>query len=407
MKNKVISILISVALAFVFWLYVVTVVSPESDETYYNIPVALQNESILSERGLMVTSDDPFVDLRLRGNRTDLIALNSGNITVIANVASIETPGTHKLNYTVSFPGNIAANGISVTKSDPGMVELKVEAKAKKNIPVVLDYGDSKVPDGFIADKENVELDFESIEISGPQSVVDKITKALIKVDLDEQNQTLVGQFDYLLCDEQNAPVDAKHITTNANAINLTLKVHRVKEIDLKLNVVSGGGATAETAVIKVEPQKIQVSGSDKQLVDLNELVLGTINLGEIPGDTELTFPITLPEGVMNQTGIVEVKVTVQFPNMATKTFQVTNITARNVPAGMRAELITKALEVTVRGPSALIAAMKEKDVSAYVDFTGAKTGSDTKKAEIVLSDAFKEAGAVGSYSVSVTVRKG
>ena len=40
-------------------------------------------------------------------------------------------------------------------------------------------------------------------------------------------------------------------------------------------------------------------------------------------------------------------------------------------------------------------------------DEARAKAGSDTKKAEIVLSDAFKEAGAVGSYSVSVTVRKG
>jgi YbbR domain-containing protein len=159
--------------------------------------------------------------------------------------------------------------------------------------------------------------------------------------------------------------------------------------------------------VIKIEPQKIQVSGSDAQLADLNELVLGTINLGEIAQDGDLTFPIVLPEGVENQTGLVEAKVTIQFPNLATKTFRVTNITARNVPAGMRAELITKALEVTVRGPSALIGTMKEKDISAYVDFTGAKTGSDTKKAEIVLSDAFNEAGAVGSYSVSVTVRKG
>ena len=405
MKNKVISILVAVALAFVFWLYVVTVVSPESSETYYNIPVALQNESILSERGLMITSDDPFVDLRLRGNRTDLIELNSGNITVIANVASIETPGTHKLNYSVSYPGNIS--GISVAKSDPAMIELKVEPKVKKNVPVVLDYGESKVPDGLIADKENVELDFQNIEISGPQSVVDKITKALIKIDLNKQSQTLVGKFDYLLCDDNNTPVDAKLVTTNAEAVNLTLKVHRVKEIDLKLEIISGGGATEETSVIKIEPQKIQVSGSDAQLADLNELVLGTINLGEIAQDGDLTFPIVLPEGVENQTGLVEAKVTVQFPNLATKTFRVTNITARNVPAGYRAELITKALEVTVRGPSALIGTMKEKDISAYVDFTGAKTGSDTKKAEIVLSDAFNEAGAVGSYSVSVTVRKG
>ena len=159
--------------------------------------------------------------------------------------------------------------------------------------------------------------------------------------------------------------------------------------------------------MIKIEPEKIQVSGSDKQLADLNELVLGTINLAEIAADGELTFPITLPEGVENQTGIVEAKVTIQFPNLATKTFRVTNIKSVNVPSGMRAELITKALEVTVRGPSALIATMKESDLSITVDFTGAKTGTATMKAEFVLADGYKEIGAVGSYSVSATVRKG
>ena len=71
MKNKVLGVLLSLVIAFGLWLYVVTVVSPGSDETYYNIPVTLQNENILKERGLMLTSDYPTVSLRLEGNRTD------------------------------------------------------------------------------------------------------------------------------------------------------------------------------------------------------------------------------------------------------------------------------------------------------------------------------------------------
>jgi len=201
--------------------------------------------------------------------------------------------------------------------------------------------------------------------------------------------------------------VDAKLITTNAEAVNLTLKVHRVKEIDLKLEIIGGGGATEENTTIKAEPAKIQISGSDKQLADLNELVLGTINLGELSHDTELTFPITLPDGVENQTGLVEAKVTVKFPDLATKTVQVTNISAVNVPAGMRVELFHKALEVTVRGPKALVEKISGKDLKVSVDFTGAQTGTSTVKAEIILPDAYKEVGPVGSYSVSAKVEKG
>ena len=50
MKRKILHGLLAVVLAFGIWVYVVTVVSPESEKTYYNIPVVLDNESVLLER---------------------------------------------------------------------------------------------------------------------------------------------------------------------------------------------------------------------------------------------------------------------------------------------------------------------------------------------------------------------
>ena len=55
MKNKFLSLLLAFAVAFGLWLYVITVVSPESEKTYYDIPVVLQNKEILAQRGLMIT----------------------------------------------------------------------------------------------------------------------------------------------------------------------------------------------------------------------------------------------------------------------------------------------------------------------------------------------------------------
>ena len=49
MKSKFMTLLLSVAIAFGLWIYVITVEQPESQKTYYDIPVVLQNESILAE----------------------------------------------------------------------------------------------------------------------------------------------------------------------------------------------------------------------------------------------------------------------------------------------------------------------------------------------------------------------
>ena len=405
MKNKILGILLSVAVAFGLWLYVITVVSPESEKTYYEIPVVLQNKNILAERGLMIVSDDPKVTLVLKSDRTILNDLNESNINVIINVANIEKPGTHSLTYEISYPGNIQDNAISVQSSSTDLIVLKVENRIRKTIPVVIDYGDTTVPEGYMADKTNAQY-ATSIEIIGPESVMEQITQAVINVDLSGRTKTLIEDFQYTLCDAEGKPVDAEKVTTNTEKIELNLKIERVKEIDLNLDVIYGGGATTETATVTLDPTTIQISGSDTLLENLNSLTIGTVDLREILEDTTLTFPITLPEGVTNRTGVEQVSVDIKFAEMILKEFKVTTITPVNVPAGLNVQVITKSLKVTVRGPAELVNAMKETDLSATVDFSQAQAGTATVNAEIVINSAFPGVGAVGTYLVSATVKE-
>ena len=48
MKSKITMLLLSLLIALVLWYYVISVVSPESEETFYDIPVSYQND-ILEE----------------------------------------------------------------------------------------------------------------------------------------------------------------------------------------------------------------------------------------------------------------------------------------------------------------------------------------------------------------------
>ena len=410
MKNKLLAVLLSAVVAFGLWMYVITVVNPESEKTYYDIPVVLQNKDILAERGLMIVSDVPTVTLVLKSDRSILNDLNESNINVIANVANIEKPGTHTLTYTIAYPGNIPPNSVSTQGSSTDLITLRVENKVRKTVPVVIDYGDTAVKEGYIADKKNVQLTYNEaaishIEVSGPESVMDQIHQAVISVDLTNQTKTIVGQYQYTLCNDRGEPVDAEKVTTNTESVNLSLKIERVKEIALHLEVIYGGGATEQTSIITVDPTQIQISGSDLLLEKLDSVTIGTINLGEMLEDATLTFPIILPEGVTNRTGVEEVTVNVKFPQLMLKTFNVTTITPANVPAGLSVKIITKALQVTVRGPIETIKNMTVADLSVVVDFAEAQPGTETMDATVVISGAFADVGAVGTYQVSATVR--
>lgn len=403
MKSKLLKVLLSVVVAFALWCFVIMVEQPESEETYYDIPVVLLNEDVLTERGLMIVSERPTVTLRLSSTRTNLNNLNESNINVIANVSSITGAGTHEITYSISYPGNVPESAVTVRSQSTDMVQLKVAKRITKRVEVVPVYTGS-VPEGMIADKENAVLDYDYIEVAGPEAVVEQITQAIIQVDLTNQSETIMGEYAYILCNEKAEPVDAAQVTTNAETINLTLKIQRVKEIALKVTVVPGGGATEATSSISIDPLTIRVSGSDALLEGLDELDLGTIDLAELVNDVNLTYPIVLPEGITNETGITEATVSVKFPNLRVRTLQITNIEAINVPAGMNVEMITQSLQVSFRGPAAMVNAMTEKDILVTVDFTDAELGTDTKKATVTISSKYDGVGAVGTYSVSVTV---
>ncbi len=403
MKSKILSIILSAVAAVGLWLYVVTVVSPGSEQTYYNIPVVLQNENVLEDRGLMITSELPTVTLDLSGNRTDLNKLDENNINILVNVASIEAAGTHKLSYDVSYPGSVNDSSITRVGQSTNMISITVEKRITKKIPVVVEYVGS-VPEGFIADKENATLDHVNIEVSGPQSVADKIAQAKIQVDLNGQSSTIAGSYVYDLCGGDGQPVDVAMITTNVEAVNLTVKVLRVKEIDLVVETVYGGGATQKNTTITISPATIRISGSDALLEELNSLQIGSVDLGALLEDGTMTFPITLPEGITNETGVTEATVKVKFNDLKMKTMNVTNIQAVNVPEGAEVDMITQTLEITLRGPSALIDKITEDDFAVTVDFSNTQTGTATMRAVVVFSDAYAEVGTVGSYTVSATL---
>lgn len=405
MKSKITTFLLALLFAFGLWLFVVTVEQPESENTYYDIPVVYQNEDVLAERGLMIVSERPTVTLKLKSTRTNLRNLNEANINVLVNLANIRDAKTYTLNYTLSYPGSVPAGEISVVSASMEQVSLKIERRITKQIEVVPVYNGS-VPAGMIAHKEEAELDYEYIEVSGPESVMQHITRALIQVDLEGQTQTIAGEYAYTLCDAEGNPVDSALLTTNVEAVNLMVKIQQVKEIELRVKVIDGGGATAQTSTITIEPATIRVSGPEALLTDLEYLEIGTIDLSTMLKAETKTFQILLPEGMTNETGVTNATVSVEFPNLRTQKFTIMNIQLLNLPEGMEAELYTQVLEVTVRGLAEQIVTLKASDLTATVDLADVQPGTFTQAAIITISSKFPDVGTMGTYSVSLTVRE-
>ena len=402
MKNKAIYALLAAAIAFGLWLYVITVVNPEAEQTFYDVPVVLSNESVLKDKGLMIATDtQPKVTLVLKGNRTDLNKLKNSDITLLADLSRINAAGDQNISYSIGFPGGFADNAFEVLSHAPDKVALSVVEWGSKEVDVTVNYIGSVLLD-YIVDKDGAQLDHEKVTITGPKSVIDQITQARVDVELSGRDQTFNESFRYTLCDAEGRPVDAAQVKTNVAEVNMTLRIQRVKEINLLLDVKYGGGATMQTSTIQIDPKTIKVAGSEALLEGLDSLVLGTVNLADITEDTTLTFPITLTEGLTNLSGQTEATVTIAFPELEVKTLSVNKIQVVNVPAGMKVNVGTQVCTVTVRGPKAQIDAITEEHLSVRVDLTNVELGENMYAAQVYVDGAFPGVGVLGSYNVLV-----
>ena len=403
-RSKILSALLSVFIAFGLWFYVITVNTPNFKDTVYDIPVTFVAEAALNEKGFILADQpDMTVDLTLSGDRSDVIKCDKSNITIKVDLSKVYEEGTHELEYSISYPADVARTAITEESKDPGTITVTVAKWSRKEVPVTV-ICQGTVPSGFIADTENVVKDYAMVVIQGPSEVVDQISEARIYVDLNDQKESISQSFRYTLVDDAGEAVDAQRIETNVEEVHLDVKIQCVKEVNLVINLVEGGGASVSSSVLAYEPRTIKVSGSEQALEDLNEIVLGSINLADYLETTEFTFQIPELEGVTNLSGLTEVTAKLSFPSLIIKEFTIEEFIISGLPEGMKAELITAKLPVKIRGLYGDMSRLEAEDITATVDFTGAQIGTSTFKVTLSFPEGFIQLGAVGSNVVNATV---
>ena len=407
-RNKLYSMLLSVVVAFALWLYVSNNVSIEDSNTFYNIPVVMEGESVLNEENLMITSMSAnTVSLNLTGARSDLSKLDSSKLAAKVDLSGLKEPGEHiPLGYTISFPSDVSPSAFTQGNKNPGTIYVDVDYRRVSEIPVQIKWTGNRSED-YIYDTENAILDNNTVTISGPASVVDTIDHARVEIDLTEQVKSISQNYRYTLCDAEGNPVDAGQITTNLEEVRLEVQIQKIKEIQLKADVVYGGGANEHNTTVEISPATIRVSGGEAVLAELGDsLTICTVNLADLEKNVnEQKYTLTLPEGVTNQTGVNEVTVSIRFTGLKTREFTIDQFEAVNVPEGLTVDIISASLSVKVRGPESEITALKEDNIRAVVDFTNAEVGTATYKVKIVCGDQFPNVGALKANSVSATVQ--
>lgn len=383
MKNKLLTLLLSLAISFGLWLYVVTVISPESEATYYKIPVELVGTESLTDRGLIIVSDAKNVkmNLTLSGNRSDLNKLSSSNITIIADLSKIKTAGKHQVDCTVSFQSGTA----EVVAQEPEQITVEVVKQETKNVPVIVSYPGS-LPEGYEVDKLASYFSRTSVEVKGPKEAIDQVDHVGITVTLSDQMLSFPIECPLTLYGADSQPLrNTQYITTDVSTISGVVKVNKVKEITVyfELDYTDSGLSEESGGMVTVHPMKVTLLGTDETLAKVDSSHTFTIRLSDYKETTEATFLLPLPDGVTCKD---EIKVQIPIPDMGTKTLKLDSsfFKLMNVSGEVNIQVVGTPT-VEIYGPTDVLEELNFDQIMIVMDCTQVKKVEDLSSATYLL----------------------
>lgn len=407
-KSKTLYIIISILASVLLWMYVVNYENKDVNNTVSGIEVEyIGVDEILADRQLVVTGvSTGSVDLTLLGKRSVVAPISRGDVRITVDLTDIRSAGEYDRVYNVEFTGvGKGAEDIFIISKTPEYITVKVDQMSKKPVEIKGDF-DGSVADGYML--EQIEYEPETVEVMGPAELVSQIRYAHVVVQRENLTRSVTGIVSFTLTDENGNPVSGDGLTTDVQAVKYTVPVVMVKDVVLGVDLIPGGGAEEENAIVEIDPPVISLTGSADILNSINRISLGSVDLSEFATAFSRTFAIPLPNDVHNLSGETEAEVEVTLKGLETKRIIATNIEMNNISDGYSADAITQYKEVLIRGKAESLENIDADDVVIVVDLAniGQAVGRYSLPGRVYV-DSEENVGAVGSsYTIVVDITK-
>ena len=410
-QRKALYIVLSILVAAAIWV-MVDVSNGTIVEKTYTVPINYLGTSTLTDRGLMLlegegdTATDTEVTLTVQGTRWNIAKLDKDEILVQADLSDITEAGVQRVSPNVFYPSALRGK-ITTTSTSSYMVQVNIGELDRKTIDVRCEQIGT-VAEGYSGGE--LQISPATLEIRGQEEDIAPVSYAKVVLEYDNATETITQMLDYQFYDENDQLVDGTNIQADAEQIQVTLPIIVTKELQLRVDFEQHPGARLSNVTYRIEPSTITVSGDAGVLRDVDSITLGSEAFDLLSlldsGTATYSYPITVPEGCTNLSGVTRATLQISFNDMTSAQVTTQNFTLSNYPQGKTTEILTSELTVTVFGTSADVAAVTGDDVEVTVDLSelSSATGSYTVPAQVKVSGV--DVGVSGNYVVQVTIRE-
>ena len=408
-NSKLFYIIVALLTSFAIWVYVASNDQDVISKRFDGVRVEFTGEeALLASKGFVII--DPSVNtvsVTLSGPRNVVGLLEPADLTASVDVSKLTQVGYTNLTYSIKFPANTNEANISVRRETPQVISFNLSPVIEKTVPVRGSF-DGNTAEGYTA--ESPVFEPSTITLRGAEALLSDISYAWVTFGEEDISVSYTTDVPFTLIDSKGNECSSTGLTANVETVKATLPILQIKEVALRAELLQGAGANSENTKVTLEPASVTVAGDSAILAGLNQITVATIDLTDFSSTFTEKYPITIDNELSNLSGSSEVTVTVEIVGLETEKFTIpaANLACTNVTSGFTSDILTRELEVVLRGAPEDLSSVKAENLRAVADLTDYNESAGTYIVDVkIYVDGASNVGAVGDYQISVELKKG
>jgi hypothetical protein len=350
------------------------------EKSFTKVPVIIDEAGSVPDRNdlMMLLKDrNLYVNVTATGPSTSLINLKKENIKATLNLDPVVSPTKYSLDVIVSGDPNITF------KFKPEKFTIEFSKKKTKTFPIEI-VPKGKLPENYYEINKTVTP--SEVEISGPEVVVNSISKVVADVNIDGQKSPVSENPDLLFLDNSGSNVNTDFLVIDYKQAKVDFDIAYRKTLPFKFtpnNNVFGGDETSYTTYTFSPIKEITVQGDESVVEKLDSIDLGRFNYEVDVLKSPIIFPAPLPEtrgytfilptGISPDLKTIDVTVDLgdaKIKNIRFGKDQLDKFTVINVPANKIPVITTTSATLSIRSLPYILDRIYADSFIGTVDFS-------------------------------------
>ncbi|EJP21743.1 YbbR-like protein [Peptostreptococcaceae bacterium AS15] len=278
-------------IAFLVWVYVMIDIDPVDTRELTSVQVKITNIGELNNHNLILSPNQKLeAGVKLKGRRSIIARKIKEGVILQTTIENA------KIGENISKIAVNSENDDITYSITPSTLNLNIEENISKSEKIQV-YSTGQLAENTIID--SLKLSKDSVTISGPKSLIDKIVRVEAQIDLENSKETLSKWVKLKFLDINGNEISG--VFSDFSDILVTVSVKKEKSVPIYADILNDKpNYNMSLLNLSVSPQEIKISGSEGDLEKIEKISTKPISLTKLLQDHSIKVEPNLPENIQS-----------------------------------------------------------------------------------------------------------